>query len=212
MKCWLRYVLLSVVAIIICAMGNAASAQEFSIYPTNQKHRVSTEMGVGVMGTYTGIYGTTTQSVAMRPKVGIGAKLDFAVILAKHFAIGTEVAYGGGAVVVANSRTERKVRTNSIDIPILLSLRLANNMVQINAGPQFSVMSRAEYTMNGEKMLFGPIYPTYNIAAEVGVRAGRHFVIKARYVQPLQTTLNQFEGEEFTMRAFRISLGVGMIF
>lgn len=212
MKRWLKYIFVSIVAIYICAIGNDASAQEFGFYSQNEEPKVSTEMGIGVSGAYTGIYGVTTESVALRPRVGIGAKLDFAVIFGNHFAIGTEVAYGGGSVDVANSRIERRVRTNNIDIPIFLSLRLANKRVQISVGPQFSVMSRAEYTQNSEKMLFGPMYPTYNIAAEVGVRAGKYFMIKARYVHPLQTTLNQFEGEEFSMRAYRISLGVGLIF
>lgn len=212
MKCWLRYVLACVVVLYICATGSDASAQEFGLYQQNETRKVSTEMGIGVTGMYTGIYGVTTDDVALRTRMGIGAKLDFAVIFGNHFAIGTEVAYGGGSVDVANSYIERRVRTNSIDIPIFLSLRLANKRVQISVGPQFSVMSRAEYTKNSEKMLFGPMYPTYNIAAEVGVRAGKYFVFKARYVHPLQTTLNQFEGDEFAMRAYRISLGVGLIF
>lgn len=212
MKCWLKYLLVCVLATYVCATGSSASAQQMSLYPQNEKHKVSTEMGIGVTGTYSGIMGATTDNVALRPKMGIGAKLDFAVILAKHFAIGTEVAYGGGSIDVANSRLERRVRTNSIDIPIFLSLRLADQKVHISLGPQFSVMSKAEYTNNGEKMLFGPIYPTYNVATEVGVRLGKYFIIKARYVHPLQTTLNQYEGEEFSMRAYRISLGVGLIF
>lgn len=212
MKCWLRYVVSCVVVLFICAMGESTSAQEMSLYPKFEKHKISTEMGVGVTGSYTGIYGVTTDNVALRPRFGIGAKIDFAVVLAKYFALGTEVAYSGGSIDVANSHFERRVRTNSIDIPILLSLHLADHKVRISAGPQFSVMSKAEYTRDGEKMLFGPISPTYNIAAEVGVRLGKFFVIKARYVQPLQTTLNQFEGEEFSMRAYRISLGVGLVF
>lgn len=211
MKWWFRC-LVSCVAIFICAVDGSVSAQEMSLRPNSEKHRIRTEMGVGVTGAYTGIYGVTTNNVGLRPRVGIGAKLDFAVVLAKHFAIGAEVAYGGGSVDVARGGFERRVRTNSIDIPIMLSLHLFDHKVRISVGPQFCVMSKAEYTKDGEKMLFGPIYPTYNLAAEVGVRLGKYFVLKARYVHPLQTTLNQFEGEEFSMRAYRISLGVGLMF
>ena len=212
MKCWLRCVVSCVVVMFICATGESASAQELGLYPRNDKHKIGTEMGIGVTGSYMGIYGVSTGNVEMRPRFGIGANLDFYVILAKHFALGTEVAYSGGSIDVAHARYERRVRTNNIDIPILLSLHLADHKVRISAGPQFSVMSKAEYTKDGEKMLFGPIYPTFNIAAEVGVRLGKFFIIKARYVQPLQTTLNQFAGEEFSMRSYRVSLGVGLVF
>ena len=108
--------------------------------------------------------------------------------------------------------TSHKVKTTTIDIPLLLSVRLANSRVRINAGPLFTVMSRAEYTEGGELMFFGPAYPTWNVAAGVGVGITRHCIIEARYIYGLKDSINQFGGVEFSTRTYRITAGVTMLF
>ena len=66
--------------------------------------------------------------------------------------------------------------------------------------------------------LFGAVMPTYNLAAGVGLRIGKHTLIEARYVYPLKETVNQFgakEGEtglEFNMRGYKISAGITLLF
>lgn len=206
-----RYILGIVATIVAIISTNECSAQEYGIYPEEER-KVRTEMGIGVNATYNGLYNVASESVALQPRVGIGAHFDFAVLFGNHFAIEAEVGYGGGSIDVSNSRIERRVRTRAVDIPVLLSARLANQRVRISAGPMFTVLSSAEYSMDGEKILFGPMHPTMNIAGGVGVMAGKYLLIEARYVHPLKETLNQFEGEEFSTKAYRVTLGLSINF
>lgn len=209
---WARYILLVIAMTVLSGMGEVCSAQEVGLNNGKPERKVRTEMGIGVRGVYTGVQSMSSESVALRSRIGFGANFDFAVLFGRHFAIEAEVGYGGGSLDVANDKLERRVRTRTVDIPVLLSARLADQRVRISAGPMFTVLSSAEYTVDGEKRLFGPTYPTVNIAAGVGVRVGRHFVIEARYIHPLKESLNQYEGEEFTTQSHRITLGVALQF
>lgn len=206
-----RYVVGIVTAILIAISAADTSAQQFGALPTKER-KVRTEMGIGVGATYTGMYSVSSESVALHPRIGIGAHLDFAVLFGNHFAIEAEVGYGGGSIDVATSGLERRVKTRSVDIPVLLSARFANQRVRISAGPMFTVLSSADYTVDGEKMLFGPTHPTFNIAGGIGVVLGRYVMLEARYIHPLKECLNQFDGEEFNTKAYRITLGLALNF
>ncbi len=208
----MRYILLVITAAVIAGAGAECSAQSVGLNSGKAERKVRTEMGIGVRGVYTGVHSMSSESVAMRPRIGIGANFDFAVLFGNHFAIEAEVGYGGGSIDVANSKIERRVKTSTVDIPLLLSARLANQRVRISVGPMFTVLSSAEYTVEGEKRLFGPTHPAVNMAAGVGVGLGRYFIIEARYIHPLKRSLNQFEGEEFTTQSHRITLGVALKF
>ena len=206
-----RYIVGIVAAIVAIASSGECSAQSFGNLPTEER-KVRTEMGIGVGATYTGMRSVSTKSVALQPRIGIGAHLDFAVLFGNHFAIEAEVGYGGGSIDVATSGLERRVKTRSVDIPVLLSARFANQRVRISAGPMFTVLSSADYTVDGEKMLFGPAHSTFNLAGGIGVGLGKFVVIEARYIHPLKETLNQFDGEEFQTKAYRITLGLALNF
>lgn len=201
-----------IAVLTFASIGGECSAQSIGLNTGEPERKVRTELGVGISGAYTGVQSLNTESVALRPRIGFGANFDFAVLFGNHFAIEAEVGYAGGSIDAANAIIERRVRTRTMNIPILLSARLADQRVRISAGPMFTVLSSAEYTVDGEKKLFGPLHPTMNIAAGVGVGIGRHFVIEARYIHPLKKTLNQFEGVEFNTSSYRITLGVALIF
>ena len=212
MSKWTRYIVLVIAVALIAGAGEECSAQSVGLNDGKAERKVRTEMGIGIRGVYTGVQSMSSESVALRPRIGFGANFDFAVLFGRHFAIEAEVGYGGGSIDVANDKLQRRVRTRTVDIPVLLSARLADQRVRISAGPMFTVLSSAEYTVDGEKRLFGPTHPTVNIAAGVGVRLGRYFVIEARYIHPLKESLNQYEGEEFTTKSHRITLGVALQF
>lgn len=212
MSKWTRYIVLVIAVAVIAGAGEECSAQSVGLNDGKAERKVRTEMGIGIRGVYTGVQSMSSESVALRPRIGFGANFDFAVLFGRHFAIEAEVGYGGGSIDVANDKLQRRVRTRTVDIPVLLSARLADQRVRISAGPMFTVLSSAEYTVDGEKRLFGPTHPTVNIAAGVGVRVGRYFVIEARYIHPLKESLNQYEGEEFTTKSHRITLGVALQF
>ena len=201
-------------AFAVMVSANEASAQgnNQGFYPQEDGPKVRMEWGVGVGATYTGLSHVSTNMVELKPRFGIAGHFDMALRIGRNFAIETEIGYEGASIKAATPMTSHKVRTTTIDIPLLLSVRMANNRVRINAGPLFTVMSRAEYTEGGELMFFGPAYPTWNVAAGIGVGITRHCIIEARYIYGLKDNINQFGGVEFSTRTYRITAGVTMFF
>ena len=221
----------SVLAIAVMILGASSDAMAQCSCDTNldgytvetQKKKVHMELGVGIGGVYTGLSSVSSNNILIKPRYGLQGHLDIAVCIGKNFAIETEVAYEGGSMDVVMGNMERRVKTKSVDIPVLLSLRILNNRIRINAGPLFTVMSNAEYTMDGNTYLFGQVSPTWNLAGGIGIRISKHWLIEARYVHSLEETINQFGGKEaqngsatpgleFHMRNYRISAGVTLIF
>lgn len=209
------------VVVLMAASIGSALAQDYDLsgYSVeSKKAKIHTEWGVGVCGIYTGITAISTEDIRLRPRIGFQGHLDMAVCFGRNFAIETEISYEGGSIDVAMGKLEHRVRTRTMDIPILLSLRALGGRIRIAAGPLFTVMSRSEYTEGGDLRLFGPISPTWNLTAGVGIGLSKHFILEARYIHPLDDTLNQFgakegnPGLEFSTRAYRITAGVTVLF
>ena len=215
LKSKIRHIAVAIIVAVVCAFGSTraqAQAMEYAFYPQADKPKVHMEWGVGVGATYTGITEVTTPIVDLKPRFSIAGHFDMAVCIGRNFAIETEICYEGGSIKVATPKESRRVQTRTVDIPVLLSLRMANDVIRINAGPQFTVMSNAQYTVDGETMFFGPMHPTWNLAAGIGIGLGRHFVLEARYVHPLKSCINQFDGVEFSTRTYRVTAGVTILF
>ena len=207
-------IVILIAAFAFLAGGAKVSAQsyEYGFYSQEDSPKVRMEWGVGVGATYTGISSVSTDIVSLKPRLGIAGHFDMAVRIGRNFAIETEILYEGGSISVATPKVEHKVRTRTMDIPVLLSLRMANNRIRLSAGPLFTVMSRAEYTQDGEIKFFGPTNPTWNVAAGVGIGLTRHLLIEARYVHPLKSSINQFDGLEFNTRSYRVTAGLTLLF
>lgn len=174
--------------------------------------RIKTEWSIGVGGVYT-MLDHTSSEVALRPRIGYQGYAQMAVLFGRFFALETEICYSGGSVeaTLPDIEFSRKIRTTTIDIPIFLSLRLFD-IVHLNLGPQFTVMNRAEYTLDGETKFFGPVYPTFNLAASIGVKLFANLMLEARYLYPLKSGVNQFMGHEFNTTASRITAGLTLRF
>ena len=203
-----------VAAFALMASGTEATAQssEYSFYSHEETPKVRMEWGVGVGATYTGVKSISTDIVSLKPRLGLAGHFDMALRIGRNFAVETEIHYEGGSISVATPKVEHRVRTRTMDIPVLLSLRMANNRIRLSAGPLFTVMSRAEYTQDGEIKFFGPTNPTWNVAAGVGIGLTRHLLIEARYVHPLKSSINQFDGIEFNTRSYRVTAGLTLLF
>lgn len=215
MKSKLRDIIVAIVAaFVLMASGTEATAQssEYSYYSHEETPKVRMEWGVGVGATYTGVKSISTDIVSLKPRLGLAGHFDMALRIGRNFAVETEIHYEGGSISVATPKVEHKVRTRTMDIPVLLSLRMANNRIRLSAGPLFTVMSRAEYTQDGEIKFFGPTNPTWNVAAGVGIGITRHLLIEARYVHPLKSSINQFDGIEFNTRSYRVTAGLTLLF
>lgn len=205
-----------VVAMLTSTNVKAQEAHDYTFHPIDgvDSHapKIRTEWGIGIGGAYTGIHNISTVDVKLKPRFSFQGHLDFAVLFGSYFALEAEIAYEGGSIDVATESVEHRVKTRTIDFPVLLSLRLANNVVRLTAGPVFTVMSRAEYTHEGEVMFYGPVQPTWNIAGGIAVGLGRNFVIEARYIHALVDTTNQFQGVEFSTRPYEVTAGVTVLF
>lgn len=215
MKSKLRDIIVAIVAVfVLMASGTEAAAQssEYSFYSHEETPKVRMEWGVGVGATYTGVKSISTDIVSLKPRLGLAGHFDMALRIGRNFAVETEIHYEGGSISVATPKMEHRVRTRTMDIPVLLSLRMANNRIRLSAGPLFTVMSRAEYTQDGEIKFFGPTNPTWNVAAGVGIGLTRHLLIEARYVHPLKSSINQFDGIEFNTRSYRVTAGLTLLF
>lgn len=215
MKSKLRDIIVATVAAFaLMASGTEATAQssEYSFYSHEETPKVRMEWGVGVGATYTGVKSISTDIVSLKPRLGLAGHFDMALRIGRNFAVETEIHYEGGSISVATPKVEHRVRTRTMDIPVLLSLRMANNRIRLSAGPLFTVMSRAEYTQDGEIKFFGPTNPTWNVAAGVGIGLTRHLLIEARYVHPLKSSINQFDGIEFNTRSYRVTAGLTLLF
>ena len=215
MKSKLRDIIVAIVtAFVLMASGTEATAQssEYSFYSHEETPKVRMEWGVGVGATYTGVKSISTDIVSLKPRLGLAGHFDMALRIGRNFAVETEIHYEGGSISVATPKVEHRVRTRTMDIPVLLSLRMANNRIRLSAGPLFTVMSRAEYTQDGEIKFFGPTNPTWNVAAGVGIGLTRHLLIEARYVHPLKSSINQFDSIEFNTRSYRVTAGLTLLF
>lgn len=215
MKSKLRDIIVATVAaFVLMASGTEATAQssEYDFYSHEETPKVRMEWGVGVGATYTGVKSISTDIVSLKPRLGLAGHFDMALRIGRNFAVETEIHYEGGSISVATPKVEHRVRTRTMDIPVLLSLRMANNRIRLSAGPLFTVMSRAEYTQDGEIKFFGPTNPTWNVAAGVGIGLTRHLVLEARYVHPLKSSINQFDGIEFNTRSYRVTAGLTLLF
>ena len=215
MKSKLRDIIVAIVAaFVLMASGTEATAQssEYSFYSHEETPKVRMEWGVGVGATYTGVKSISTDIVSLKPRLGLAGHFDMALRIGRNFAVETEIHYEGGSISVATPKVEHRVRTRTMDIPVLLSLRMANNRIRLSAGPLFTVMSRAEYTQDGEIKFFGPTNPTWNVAAGIGIGLTRHLVLEARYVHPLKSSINQFDGIEFNTRSYRVTAGLTLLF
>ena len=174
--------------------------------------RTKTEFAIGVGGVYT-MLEAPSADVALKPRLGYQGYVQMALVFGRFIGVGTEICYSGGSVIASlkDMEFERTVRTTTVDIPIFLTLRFLN-IVRLNLGPQFTVMSRAEYSVDGNTQFFGPIYPTVNATADLGVKLFSNLMLEARYIYPLGRGTNQFLGHEFAITTKRITAGLTLTF
>lgn len=109
---------------------------------------------------------------------------------------------------------EVNVKSQSIDIPVLVSLRLLNPF-RIYAGPVFTVMNDCKRKSGGDLLDFGRVRPTLSYTIGAGVVVLRHLLVDVRYN-------GQFKGKHDValtqnlllpeVRSYNVALSVGYLF
>ncbi len=106
------------------------------------------------------------------------------------------------------------LRSNSIDVPVLASLRLLHP-VRIYVGPVFTVMNDCKRKSGGDLLDFGRIRPTVSYTIGAGVVLMRHLMVDLRYNGQFRSKHDVVlpDGSELDkLRTFNVALSVGYIF
>ncbi|MBE6210946.1 MAG: PorT family protein [Rikenellaceae bacterium] len=149
-----------------------------------------------------------------KAQIGYGGGLHMALKIGRFFAVQPEINYQYTTFKVGfdSAKKSHKVKSHTVDIPVLLSLRFGN-VFRVNAGPLFTLMNNCFYMdANNEKQMFGNTRPTFGYSAGVAVVLFRGLLIDARYTGYFKSSLNNFDGKEFNSNLNSISLKVGYLF
>ncbi len=106
------------------------------------------------------------------------------------------------------------LRSNSIDVPVLASLRLLHP-VRIYAGPVFTVMNDCKRKSGGDLLDFGRIRPTMSYTIGAGVVVMRHMLIDLRYNGQFRSKHDVVlpDGSELEqLRTYNVAFSIGYIF
>lgn len=134
-----------------------------------QRPRARVEWGV-VGGINIPDYTTNMSETDVKNKLGWQAGITTAVNLGA-FAIEPQILYvRQGLRIRPEGGSEINLKSNSIDVPVLASLRLLNP-VRIYAGPVFTVMNDCKQKSGGDLLDFGRVRPSVSYTVGCGHRA-----------------------------------------
>ena len=219
----MRRILLLILAIFVATLPLSAAnpKSDFTHGKSSKGGRVRTEWGLtGALYYNTMKIDSSVSGISLTPGLGYGAGLLMGLKIGNFFAVQPEVNYQRANIRVkieGDKLLPTKVTTNTVDIPLLLSLRFAN-VLRINAGPVFTVMNNCFYDQKNrdakeyEQQMFGQTRPTFGYSAGVAVVLLRKYMIDARYTGYFKSALNNFNGVEFGTQTTSISLKIGYIF
>ena len=177
-----------------------------------QRPRARVEWGV-VGGINIPDYTTNMSETDVKNKLGWQAGITTAVNLGA-FAIEPQILYvRQGLRIKPEGAKEINLKSNSIDVPVLLSFRLLRP-VRIYAGPVFTVMNDCKYAEGNNEMFFGSMRPTVSYMLGLGLNFG-HTLIDFRYNGQFDSKKCYYPTEEavgFNMRSYSLALSVGFVF
>ena len=109
-------------------------------------------------------------------QLGMHTALNFGA-----FAVEPEILYvRQGLRIRGKDAGEINLRSGSIDVPVLASLRLLRPM-RIFAGPVFTVMNDCKQKSGGDLLDFSRVRPTVSYTVGIGATVMRHMLIDLRY-------------------------------
>ncbi len=152
-----------------------------------QRPRVKLEWG-GMAGLNIVDFSTSDDATAVRNKLGWQAGIVTAVDFGA-FAIEPQILYvRQGLRLRPKGEPELNLKSSSIDVPVLVSLRLLRP-VRIYAGPVFTVMNDCKQKSARDLLDFGRVRPSLSFTVGAGVQIMRHLLVDLRYN-------GQFKGKE----------------
>ncbi|WP_300738738.1 outer membrane beta-barrel protein [uncultured Alistipes sp.] len=194
-----------VLTLFLAAIAASAAAQ-----------RPRTRLEWGVLGGINVPDYTTNMTKAdvknkMGWQVGITTAVDLGII-----ALEPQILYvrQGIRILPEGLSEELNVKSRSVDVPILVSLRLLKPF-RVYAGPVFTVLNDCKRKSGDDLLDFGRVRPTLSYTVGAGVVLLRHLLIDVRYN-------GQFRGKPDValpndvmlpeIRSYNVALSVGYLF
>lgn len=178
-----------------------------------QRPRTRIEWGV-MGGVNVPDYSTKMENTEIKNKLGWQAGIVMAVNLGA-FAIEPQILYvRQGLRIRPHGEAEVNLKSNSIDVPVLVSLRLLRP-VRLYVGPVFTVFNDAKRKDGGDLLEFGRVRPTMSYTAGVGVVLMRHLLLDLRYNGQFKAKKDVVlpDGKMLDkLKTYNVALSVGYLF
>lgn len=175
--------------------------------------RIKVEWGA-IAGLSAPYYSTPDIDVDVKNKVGWQIGLVSALNWGK-FALEPQIIFSRQALTVQrHGYNPIRLRTNSIDVPILFSLRMLKPM-RFYLGPVFTVMNDCKRKNGNDLLDFGRVRPTVSALVGVGAMVTPHLLLDFRCNWQLRGKHDVVLPDASTIRKLKLvnlSFSVGYIF
>lgn len=175
--------------------------------------RVRVEWGV-LGGINIPDFTTDMDATDIKNKLGWQAGIDLAVNFGV-VAVEPQILYvRQGLRIRPEGGSELNLKSNSIDVPVLASLRLLKP-VRIFAGPVFTVMNDCKQKSGGDLLDFGRIRPSISFTAGAGVVLLRHMLLDLRYNGQFRSKRDVVlpDGRQLDkLGSYNVALSIGYVF
>ena len=156
----------------------------------------------------------TCTGTDVKNKLGWQAGITTAVNLGA-FAVEPQILYvRQGLRIRPEGQKEINLKSNSIDVPVLLSFRLLRP-VRIYAGPVFTVMNDCKQKSGGDLLDFGRVRPTMSYTVGAGVKLLGHLLVDLRYNGQFKSKKDVVlpdGGKLDKLRTYNVALNFGYLF
>lgn len=128
------------------------------------------------------------------------------------FAIQPEILYvRQGLTLKPEIGDEFEIHSNSIEIPVLFSLRLLSPL-RINAGPVFNVFNKNKVKNGDDLEGLGRLKPSVSYAVGLGLGLG-NLLIDVRYNGQFKSKSNFYLGDDsYDITSYNVAISVGYLF
>lgn len=201
-----------VVSVIASLMAGVCGAQNYNYYSFSGDDMIrrSVEMGVAVGANYMNL-SSSNPAVELSPKMGMRAALQFSLQWDRAYALQMEVGYLCNKIDASLGQRKSQIKSNLVEVPVMFSYRGLRPM-RFGAGVVLTPLAAGRYDTEYERLEAGQMRSLVGYVAQVGVSLTQHLLIDARFTGSLGKTSNYFEGVEYAMRGWWLSVGIGYMF
>lgn len=175
--------------------------------------RVRVEWGV-LGGINIPDFSTDLSGTDIRNKLGWQAGINLAVNFGA-VAVEPQILYvRQGLRIRPEGGSELNLKSSSIDVPVLASLRLLRP-VRLFAGPVFTVMNDCKQKSGGDLLDFGRIRPSLSYTVGAGAALLRHLYVDLRYNGQFRSKRDVVlpDGRQLDkLGSYNVALSIGYLF